>query len=137
MNRPTEYLYNLLPAIYRMRDAEQGYPLRGDRTVGVHTDGLALDAFLLGELGPPGRLERLDRLRALLRFLPGDLADLVVGERVTEFLLAVRDRGREHAEGAELDLLAGLQRGGHLVVDLRRERAAPGVGHRTLLACFL
>lgn len=29
MNRPADYLYNLLPVIYRIRDAEQGYPLRG------------------------------------------------------------------------------------------------------------
>ncbi|MDD0857550.1 hypothetical protein NHF46_06750 [Arthrobacter alpinus] len=28
MNRPADYLYNLLPATYRMRDAEQGQPLR-------------------------------------------------------------------------------------------------------------
>lgn len=28
MSRPADYLYNLLPATYRMRDAEQGYPLR-------------------------------------------------------------------------------------------------------------
>lgn len=28
MNRPADYLYNLLPVIYRIRDAEQGYPLR-------------------------------------------------------------------------------------------------------------
>ncbi|WP_269936610.1 hypothetical protein [Arthrobacter sp. HY1533] len=28
MSRPADYLYNLLPATYRTRDAEQGYPLR-------------------------------------------------------------------------------------------------------------
>lgn len=28
MNRPADYLYKLLPSIYRSRDAEQGYPLR-------------------------------------------------------------------------------------------------------------
>ncbi len=28
MTRPADYLYNLLPVIYRMRDAEQGHPLR-------------------------------------------------------------------------------------------------------------
>ncbi|MFQ4147461.1 hypothetical protein AAGW05_02005 [Arthrobacter sp. LAPM80] len=43
MTRPPDYLYNLLPGIYRSRDAEQGYPLRELLAV-MDEQGLVVEA---------------------------------------------------------------------------------------------
>ena len=96
-------------------------------------------SLLLGELGATGGLERLDRLGAPLDLLAGDLADLVVGELAHDLLLAVGDRGRQHAERAETDLLPGPQGRGHLLVHLDLQRGvahvdSPPVFSRILLA---
>ncbi len=62
-----------------------------------------------------GALERFDRLGPLLHLLRRDVADLVVGQLVTQLLLSVRHGGGEHPERAEPDLLARSKRVRHLV----------------------
>ena len=111
----------------------------GELFGGEGLQDLAFGPLLLGELGATGRLERLDRLGAPLDLLAGDLADLVVGELVHDLLLAVRDRGREHAERAQTDLVPGPQGRGHLLVHLCLQRGvahvdSPPVLSRILLA---
>ena len=111
----------------------------GELFGGEGLEDLAFGPLLLGELGATGGLERLDRLGAPLDLLAGDLADLVVGELAHDLLLAVGDRGREHAERAETDLLPGPQGRGHLLVHLDLQRGvahvdSPPVLSRILLA---
>ena len=111
----------------------------GELFGGEGLQDLAFGSFLLGELGATGGLERLDRLGAPLDLLAGDLAYLVVGEFAHDLLLAVGDRGREHAERAETDLLPGPQGRGHLLVHLCLQRGvahvdSPPVFSRILLA---
>ena len=84
--------------------------------------------LLVGQLAATGAVERLDRLRPLLDLLGRDLADLVVGELVTDLLLAVHDRGGQHPEGAETDLLTRAERVGDLGRELVLQR---GVAHYT------
>jgi hypothetical protein len=93
---------------------------------GPGRDHVALGALLVGELGAPGALERLDRLGPLLDLFAGHVADLVVGELVPQLVLLVADRRGEHPQRAHAGLVARLHRVGHLPVDLVLQR---GAGH--------
>src|SRR4029079_9098329 len=86
------------------RAGAEGLVVRGVHRAGVEPGGRvglehhALGLFLLDELGPAGRRERLDRLGPLLDLLAGDLTHLVVAQLVADVLLTVGDRRGQHPE---------------------------------------